>query len=220
MEDILNSTRRLLAALDLSKQNDTVLSLQRQHGEVSDALARADDRITEIRSELAKKKGPDARAVADALLDGAEATAAARVGQSEEELREQIDALRAGMGELRRREEDLREQIRLARVEASEQAIIATEPLAQALTAEMRATATRLIEQWAAFTALAEALGGHMASSIAARDAVKGLCGSDRLLPHQRTIPVPREIQDLIGLLRDKGPSLQVRAPVALPLPY
>lgn len=220
MEDVLTRTRRLLAALDLTAENETIVSLQRQHGEVSDALARADDRIAEIRGELAKKKGPDARAVADALLGGAEATEAARVGPSEEELREQIDALRAGMGELRRREESLREQIRVARSEASRQVIIATEPLAEALSEEMRATASRLIEQWAAITALGEALGGHMGERNAARDAVKGLCGTYRLLPHQQAIPVPREIQDLIALLHDKGPSLQVRAPVALPLPY
>ncbi len=219
---ILTQTARDFAELDLTEDRARLAELQAEHQQLSGALARADQRIAEIRQELMGFREPDRKAVADALLAGIDAREASHVGSTEDELRAELETLNAGRHELRHREEDKRSEINRARAAAGQKARLAADPLAELLHGEMVETAQRLVDIWASLSALKDAACGTTVSLREGDRAAEAILSGDGLIG-QRAVEVPADIQEVISNLHDKRDILRslfvttVHAPTSLP---
>lgn len=204
----LHAARALFGALDLSAENNRLAELQADLARVNEAITRADERISEIK-RLRSADGPDGEAVANALLSGADAMVAARTGPTSDQLTEELNSLRAGIGELNGQARVIREHMDQVRQDAAHRAAECANGLVGALMAEMRSDAERIVEGFAAIAAINNAARGHAAERMLANNAVEGLSGSDKLLGSRRSIDVPRDIRDLLAVLADKGPAIR-----------
>ncbi|MEP6868706.1 MAG: hypothetical protein ABJA20_09330 [Novosphingobium sp.] len=200
-----------LEALDISAQNARVEALQAELADIGTAIDTAETRCRAIADALAARSGPDAVAIADALLDGATAMAAADVGPGDDAMCAERETLRAGIGELNRRAEAVRREIEDVRNAAQALAIERTQPLADAIAADLRSTAQRLLQGFAAAAALNECTKGHGNVRIAAEQAAAALTGTNKLLVWQRSVEVPAEVSEALGPLLTMGPALPVR---------
>lgn len=215
MRAALDQTAALIGALDLSAENERVAALRTEVAEIEAAAERADSRLRAIGTALASRSGPDGAAVADALLSGADAADAAEAGPGDDALRAERETLRAGMGELSRRAELARREIGEIEQAATTKAAECVAPLAEALREEMRQAGNRIVEGFAAITAVQEATRGHGLARLAAESAVRGLMGQDKLLDYRRSATVPADIGAVLRPLVDKGPALRLRRVVS-----
>lgn len=217
-QKILEQTARDFAELDLTEDRALLAELQAEHLKISDAMARADSRMAEIRQEIASQKGPDRNSVADALIAGSDPRAAVADVSTEDELRTELESLSAGRHELRNREEAKRREIDEARHEARRKVVIAADPLAEALDEEMQSIATRLAETWAAMKALEVAAGGLTVSTGPGDRAVEAINGNRDLI-WMPTIDVPQEVRDVLDQLRPVLDVTRTRIPSSVPKP-
>lgn len=217
-QNILTQTARDFAELDLTDDRARLAELQAEHLKISDAMARAGERIDAIRQEIAGQRGPDRKVVADALLGGLDAREAARGGSTEDELRAELETLNAGRRELRHREEDARAEIDRARGAARRKVMLAADPLAEALDREMRSIATQLVETWAAMKALEIVAGSLTISTDPGKKAVDAMMGSGRLL-WLPLIDVPSDVRDVLEHLRPVLDVTRTGIPASVPKP-
>lgn len=216
---IIERTGNLLSALDFTAENAEIEALEAEIARNQVAITTAQERCGEISRALSERAGPDPIAVADALLEGAVAIDAAAAGPGDEEMRHEAASLRAGIQELMRRNENARLEVNAVRDRARDRAAACVQPIVDAITADMRDAAEQLVQSYAAISAIDEATRGHGLQRLAARGAVSGIMGMDKLLNYRRETEVPAAIVDALGKLTGKGTALRVRVPSRVPSP-
>lgn len=211
----IKEARSLIDRIDLSDENARIEKLLAEQSELEASLGRADDRRKAALRDLndaREKQEVNAVAVADSLLAGTEAREAAEAGPSIDDLKDEIASLRAGMGELSRRITAVKNEISNEQAKAQQKVAAATKPLADAIATEMAEASKRLLDCYAAATALTDAAGGHGIVLHAARQAVGGVMGTDKPLPGARQlIEVPRDLSALLATLSENGPAHKPR---------
>jgi hypothetical protein len=204
----LNSTRRAIEALDLSEQNARVLELEMEIDRIDAAVNEANGRVAGIRAKIAQIRSPDGAAVADALLGGATALEATAGAAGEDELRAELGTLWAAMRDLEGRRERLKQGIEDARASAFQAAALCTDVLVAEIESEMQRAAQTIVDAFASLSSLGGAVRGYALQQSAARRAVEGVSGMDRILPFQRAYETPAAIIELLEPLRTKGRAL------------
>lgn len=206
------TAKAAIAALDFSEEISRIAEKEDLIARGEGAISDAEERCQAIARELAEWRGQDGRQVADALLDdpAGGVTLAARAGKGFNELEEEREALRAAIVELRRRDTDLRGEIETIKRLGRDKLIRAVAPIVEALLAEQREHAARLVDGFAAVQALCCSVHGFGQAERMMADAVAGMVGNGKLLPHRGSLPIPQPIVDCIELAQSKGPGLGI----------
>lgn len=215
----ITATARTFAALDFTVENENIAKLRAELAEITTARDKADTARRETVRLLSANRGPDGPAVADALIEGATVLDAVALGRTDEDLRQEQAALRAAIGELDGRANAVRVEIAAIREAALAEVAGVARPLVDAIVADMRDAAERLIEDYAALRAIHDSVKAGGSEILAGRTAVDALHGMDKLLPDRRTLHVPAAIVETLQALADKGEALNVRVPLQVPAP-
>jgi chromosome segregation ATPase len=215
----LDRARRAIAELDLSSENAQIAELEADIRRFNEAITTADERRSEIQRILRDRRGPDAHAVAEALLDGKTAMQAAREDPTDDDLKRELESLRAAIGELRDRVESARQGIESIQSGARQRAAECFSPIVDRLTDELRDVAELMVSHFAALRAINDATKGHTLARLSAERALPGLYGTDGLIAYRRQVPVPADIVDALRRFEGKGAALPARVPAMVPLP-
>lgn len=215
MQTEIESARKAMEAMNFGPFNEQIAEYRAEIERVNAAIAAGEARCSEISRTLIEGRGPDAKKVADALLDSGDATVAARSGPTDAELMQERASLRAGITELRERLRDLHEAIEQTRRKVSSALQVATKPVADAIMADMRRAALELVDGYAAIAALAAGVSGHRRELDIAKDALDGIFtkgGPERLLNWRASHKVPEEVHQLLKRLPGRGDAVRSAA--------
>lgn len=221
MQTEIESARKAMEAMNFGPHNEQIAEYRAEIDRVQTAIAAGEARCSEISRALIEARGPDAKAVADALLDSGDAMVAARSGPTDAELMQERASLRAGITELRDRLRDLQEGIEQVRREVSGALQVATRPVVDAIIADMRRAALQLLDGYAGVTALAAGIRGHQGPREMAEAALEGLLtkgGPERLLNWRASHPVAPDLVDLLAGVTGKGDAVRAAALREVPL--
>lgn len=207
-----------LQALDFSEQNLRIATVRADIAKAEAAIDVAEARVMEIGQTLAEYRGPSGKEVAQALLEHGDVAIAAQSAIDENGLRAERDAIRAGIGELRRVISDGYDEVKAIRQETAEMIGAATAPVAEELTAELRAAGERMLDLWAALQALNRGASVHSRPAELADKAIAGIIGSGNLIDWRPAHPVPVEIVGMLASLKNAGDAVRVGAPRSMPL--
>lgn len=222
MQTEIEAARQALAALNFGPFNERVAELRAEIDRINAAIQAGEARCSEISRTLIEARGPDATAVADALLQTGDVAVAARSGPTDSELMQERTSLRAGLTELRDRLRDLQEGIEQTRREVSSALQMATKPVADAIMADMRRAALQLLDGYAGIAALGAGIRGHQGPREMAEAALEGLLtkgGPERLLNWRASHPVPRELVALLKEVSGQGDAVRASAITEAPMP-
>lgn len=215
MQTEIDAARKALAAMNFAPHNEQIAQYRAEIDRVNAAIAAGEARCSEISRTLIEGTGPDAKAVADALLDSGDTMIAARSGPTDAELMQERASLRAGLSELSDRLRDLQEAIEATRREVSNDLQVATKPVADAIMADMRRAALQLLDGYANIVALGAGLRGHQGAREIAESALEGLLskgGREQLLNWRASHPVAPELVDLLASVSGKGDAVRATA--------
>lgn len=206
---IIAKTASSLAALDFSVENARIAELEAEALRCNNGIAKAEARCAEIGQIIREWHGPDAEAVADALLE-TNATDAATQGPDVAALEAERSALRNGIGELNRRRQAASDEIREIKAHAvSAKAGAATDPLISDLLANAKRAAIEIAEAFAALSAIGDATRNINATNAVycLSKATRGLFEMESLLAGEglNPIPVPADILNALAELDAKG---------------
>lgn len=207
-----------LKALDFSEHNLRIATVRADIAKAEGAIDVAEARVMEIGQTLAEYRGPSGKEVAQALLEHGDVAIASRQAIDENGLRAERDAIRAGIGELRRVISDGYEEVKAIRLETADMIGTATAPVAEELAAELRAAGERMLDLWAALQALNRGASVHSRPAELADKAIGGIIGSGNLIDWRPAHPVPAEIVEMLASLKNAGDAVRVGAPRSMPL--
>lgn len=222
MQTEIEAARKSLEALNFGPFNEAVAEYRAEIDRINAAIEAGERRSSEISRALIEARGPDAKAVAEALLETGDVAVATRAGPTDSELMQERTSLRAGLGELRDRLRDCHEAIEQTRNQVSSAVQSATQPVADAIMSDMRRAALQLVDGYAAMTALASGIRGHRQAQDAATAALEGIIAKgnrDALLNWRASHPVPRELVALLKELVGRGDAVRASAHSDVPLP-
>lgn len=206
---VIAKTAAALAALDFSWENARIAELEAVALECNRAIEKADARCVEIAAIIREWTGPDAEAVADALLE-TDATDAATQGPDVAALEAERSALRNGIGELNRRRQAASGEIREIKSSAvASKAGKVTDPLIAELLTNAKRAAIEIAEAFAALSAIGDATRNINASNAVYQvsKATRGLFEMESILAGEalNPIPVPADIINMLAELDAKG---------------
>lgn len=209
---IIAKTTTALAALDFSVENARIAELEAEASRCNAGIAKAEARCAEIGQIIREWQGPDAEAVADALLE-TNATDAATQGPDMAALEAERSALRNGIGELNRRRQALTDEIReLKSTAVAAKAGKATEAIVSELLANAKRAAIEIAEAYAALSAIGDATRCSKASDarFQVERGTAGLFAVHSLLAGEgmSLIPVPADILNMLAELDKKGAAV------------
>jgi hypothetical protein len=205
---ILSETAAAFAALDFTVENGRITEIEAEIARLHAKIGEADERCAEITRTLADYVGPDAGAVADALLADVSPMVAASAGPVREDLEAERASLRSGIGELRQRVEAARAEISTIEQETFRRVSEVTRPVIAALIADASAAAAQIVKIYAGLAAVSRATRAGAGERIRVEYALEGILTPGGLLPRPKTIEVPAEIVELLSGLKDKGRAL------------
>lgn len=207
---MIDQAATALASLDLAEEVAAVTALAILSDEIEAAQDTAARRIREIADTLANR-GSGAGAVADALVAGQEPSEAAAAGPGADVLREEKDALKAGITELEARRERARREADARRDAAYRKVADAAKPLADAIEAELCDAAERVVAAYGAAAALGDVTRDYARLRFAAQTAAKAVTGPDTALPGRERAETPDAILAALAPLARHGAALKVR---------
>jgi len=221
---IIERTASALAALDFSPENARIAELEAVALECNRGTEKADARCIEIGQIIREWTGPDAEAVADALLE-TDATDAATQGPDMAALEAERSALRNGIGELNRRRQAASDEIREIKSSAvASKAGKVTEPLIAELLANAKRAAIEIANSYAALSAIGDATRNINASNAVYQvsKATRGLFEMESILAGEalNPIPVPTDILNMLAELDAKGAAVSKGWRRAVITPY
>ncbi len=205
---LLKQAAAEFVALDFSAENARITEINEEIARLASAQDSARTRCREIDLTLADYRGPDARAVADALIAGQTAMEAAKSAPNELELKEERGALMAAMKTLGHQIQDAQSQIDSIRTQAFGKVSEMARTIVDSLMEDARQAAEELLCVHAALNAVHVATRCGANELSATSTAIGELVGSNRLLTGRRHIPVPEEITDMLQGLSGKGAAL------------
>lgn len=215
------ATAKAIAALDFTAENDRITELEAEAFDLNAAVQKASERVNEIAALLRDWKGPDAEAVADALL-ATDAQSAASLGPDIAALQAESQTLQSAIGELRKRSRLAHDEIRKIKSEdVSDKAGTATEALVAALHADAKRAATEMTTAYAALSAICDATGSGYVS-VELSKATAACFGRAGILSGQgmEPIPVPADILAVLAELQTKGPATAKGCRNAVAVPH
>lgn len=204
---ILEAAAAALAALDFSAANRRIAELNADIAAMGAASDKANARCIEIELARRENRGPDAAAVADALLAELEPIEAARVGPDRQEMEAERTSLLSGMRELRHRIEDAQSEVGDIKNAAAAEVMRVAGPLVEAVMADARQNAEALVQSFATMEAIRRATRGYSNEASVVATAIEGCIGDRKLLGWRATAEVPAAIQQTLKSLTEKGPA-------------
>ncbi len=216
----LDTAAKAIDALDLSDLNARAEAINAEIAHLQEAILAAEARRGEIIGDLANWRGPDAVAVADALLATGSPRDAVAVGPNREALTQERDTLGAAMRELQSCIDERRRDIADIEGAAFGRLSEAVAPMAQALAAEARQAAQSIVDSFVALSAinLATRAGrGEVDRLQRTMEAIAG--GGDSIVPFAKRREVDSDTLALLARLEGKGPALPCRVASAVHMP-
>lgn len=224
MTAIYDRAAKALAALDFTEENELIAAHAAEGERLSAAMRKAETRINEVQAQISKilqdklAERETAVAVADALLGEADAREATASLVRERDLRDELNALRAGLRELQDRSRDQGDVMAHAKGEAMRKVVPALEPVVQSLIADARAAAQQIGQAFASIAAIAGATRYFHYEARQFGDALARLMSAD-LVARKDLIDTPDSILEMFAPLADKGPAAAVRVPTYAGVP-
>lgn len=209
-----------LADLNFSSENAQIADMRADIERMESAIRKAEERCAELTQAKVMGSGPDARAVADALLaDVAPIDAAARTTASED-IDAELASLRAGIRDLRRRIDDTNRAIPAIENIAKTRVSDVVQPLVEDILADVRQAGEQIREAYAALTAVADAARVTFRDQGTLRNVAEALTRGDRrLLRYSREIEVPADVADALSNLAGKGAAHRPYLTRSVPTP-
>lgn len=230
IQDALNEATRRAQALDFSTENERIAGIDQEIGKIERATQAARGRREEVLQLIRGLTGEgnpsrrpmlddrDGIAVADALLAGVAPTDAAATKLDRAALEHERDALSEALGELGRRSESLlrsRSEIQRA---AGRRSLEELAPLCQAYLDQAKEAAERIMESFAAVSAIGRATKSNPSGFHNLAEAAAGVRGSGSLLTPGSTMPVPEHVVALANILNEKGQAYRGGVPTSVQL--
>lgn len=205
-----------VAAVDFEATNAEIARLDAERQTANDKAAEAEAEAQRLVEEIRNWNGPDAEALADAMLAGASPGETALAAPTREQLQDRRQAMLATAGALRDRaqrasrdRDEVAASQRLAILDAAHEFMEAQ------MKVQMRA-AQDMINAVAAVDAVRWITGNNLAGSIASRQARRGVTGADSLLGPVDRIAVPASVVEALRPLEGRAKGLYAPAPVTV----
>jgi hypothetical protein len=213
MDKAIAKVTAAFAALNFTAENERVISIEAEMARMTDARASAEARCLAISQTLADWRGPDASAVADALLADASPGDAAKAGPNIDELKAEHAALLSGINNLNQRIEANHFAVRQIREDARQTVAAQTKPLIDAIYDDAKEAGKRIVDAYAALTAINYSMNTAISEQAITGEAVEKIACFNGLLPATREVDVPGPIVRILSNLAEKGPALKCSAP-------
>lgn len=224
MTAIYDRAAKALAALDFTEENETIAAHAAEGERLSAAMRKAEARIAEVQGQISKilqdklAEKQTAVAVADALLGEADARDATASLVRERDLRDELNALRAGLRELQDRSRDHGDVMGQAKGEALKKVVPALQPVVDSLIADARAAAEQIGQAFASIAAISGATRYFSYETRQFGDALARLMSAD-LIARRDLIDTPESILEMFAPLAEKGPAASVHVPTYAGVP-
>lgn len=208
----------VLAALDFTASNARLAELKTEVGTVNAKAADIRADVDRLQREIAAWRGPDADELADAVMAETDVSAAVDAFPSRERLVERRDTLMRAAAALDERASALRRE--MAEVEQMDRGRIleALQPHLEAVSERQREAAAIIMAGHAEIAAIGEMCGVPWVSErLPSRQAVEGLNGMNKLLPHTTALPVPETLARLVEPVAERCAAVAGRLPKFVP---
>ena len=206
----LATARAAFAAIDVTAENEQIAALEAERERISDALAKAEERVTEISAGLAAYLAADrGEAIAYAMSAKVDPTEASNAGPSREKLIEERGAINAGMANLRKRYDATYDAIRQIQTDAFAKVQAAAKPMVAALLAQAENAAQRIADAYAGLDAITGASRAGSGERERVGSALARITGTRGLLVRE-PIAVNGEIVTTLRELQGRGAALPV----------
>lgn len=224
MTAIYDRTAKALASLDFSDENQALAERAAEGKRLSAAMRKAEARIAEVtgklseilQDRLAEKRA--AVAVADALLGDADASQATATVARERDLREELQALRAGLRELEERARVCGEDMARLKGAAMSKVVPALRPVIDDLLAEARAAADTIARAYASAAGIQTGAPAFQAETDMLGAALAKLMRSE-LVPRRDVLEVPDSVAEMLAPLSEKGLAAAGNVPARVGVP-
>lgn len=210
MTEIYDRAAKDLAALTFDHENQALAEMAAEGDRISAAIGKAETRLREIAGQLSailQDRMADKRAavaVADALLGEADAGQAAATMVKERDLRDEQNALRAGIAELNQRSRENSEAMARLKNAAMGKVMPALRPVIDYLLAEARAAADTIARTYATVAGIQAGARTFQAEAEMLGAALAKLMRSD-LIPRRDMLEVPDTVAEMLAPLSGKG---------------
>jgi hypothetical protein len=224
MKAIYDSASNALTALDSTADNAALAEMAAEGDRVSTAMRKAEARIAEITgqiSALLQDRMADrnaAVAVAEALLGEADASEATASLVNERDLRNELNALRAGLRELQDRSRENSAGMAKLKAAALSKVVPALQPVVDTLIADARAAADTIAQTYASIAAISGTTRYFHYETRQFGDALARLMSSD-LIARRDVIDTPEAVAEMLAPLTSKGPAVHCNVPTFAGVP-
>lgn len=219
-----DSAAKDLAALSFDHENQALADMAAEGERLSAAIGKAETRLGEIQGQLSailQDRMADKRAavaVADALLGEADAAQAAGTMVKERDLRDEQNALRAGIRELQDRSRENSDAMARLKGAALGKVVPALRPVVDDLLAEARAAADTIGRVYATVAGITAGARAFTAETEMLGQALAKLMRSE-LIPRRDSLPVPDSVAELLAPLSSKGVAAAGNVPTFIGVP-
>lgn len=213
-----------LAALSFDHENQALADMAAEGERISAAITKAETRLGEIQVQLSailQDRMADKRvavAVADALLGDADAGQAAATMVKERDLRDEQNALRAGIAELNQRNRENSEAMARLKGTAMGKVVPALRPVIDDLVAEARAAADTIARIYATLAGIQAGARAFQAETEMLGAALAKLMRSE-LIPRRDMLEVPDSVAEMLAPLSSKGMAAAGNVPTIVGVP-
>lgn len=212
-QDAALALKAAMAGLDFTASNAELARLDTEGANLNAKAAEADAEAKRLAQEIRDWRGPDADAIADAMIGGAEASEAALAAPSRERLVEQCQTLQATAAALRERAgRAWRERDEIAQGQCL--AILeAMGPFLAATIAEQRRAAQCILDADAVIQAVAAMTGLRVEGEWPSRIAREALTNVNGLIGPASRLRVPADVIAALAPLADRAAGLRSPCP-------
>jgi hypothetical protein len=194
-----------LASVSFSAENARIADMRADIERMQVAIQKAEERCSELSRAKVMESGPNARAVADALLAEVAPIDAAARATNPEDMDAELANLRAAMGDLRRRIDDTNRAILSVEGEAATRLRPIVQPLVDDILGEARRAGEQIREAYAALAAISSATRTIISGESDIREVAHALTYRQNALNYSTDIEVPGELVDALSNLAGKG---------------
>lgn len=205
-----------LSALDFTDETARLAKLSAEQAKIGEAEDKARKRIAELDKLIREFREPAGQEVAEALLEGCEATSAAQSGRSLLTLQDERARLYPALKALRHTGEDLLAETAEVRSAITGKLTVAVKPLVDLIMEDARAALQDLASCYASLSAIV-AIGANVGNG---RDLIsKAIVAAGELADRDGTYTVPAETIDALTQLEGNPGLRGARVPRSVPAP-
>lgn len=215
--DALKTFAAALAKIDHEPGNAAVREIRAQIAHAEGKIAAVREEANRLSQQIAAYRGPDANAVAAAVLAGAELDDATFASESRRDLAERREALTSSLKPISAHIDELRHALFVAEGRARQPMVDAAKAYAEHLRERQRNAAEELVEIDAALVAIGSGLQCHVEGAEASRQAREGVTGDRSILGWRDVLNPPGDLLAVLQPLADASDAVR-GFPAAIPL--